>query len=614
MASEHSLLQDAIVYLSAAVICIPLASRLKFGSVLGYLSAGALIGPFGLGLVDDPSATMHFSEFGVVLMLFLIGLELDPKHLWTMRRAVFRGGALQLVVCSVALFAGLALMGLPWQGALVGGIALSLSSTAVAMQTMGERNLTQTTLGRSAFGILLFQDIAAIPLVAVVPLLAGAADGASGESGGYTAALIALGAIVATIAVGRVVVPRVLRVVAGTGLREVFTASTLLLVFGVAQVMNSVGVSMALGAFLAGVVLAGSEYRHALETDIEPFKGLLMGLFFMAVGMSIDFALLMNEPWVTLALVLGFQLLKGVGLGLIAPPLGVATKQRWLFAAVLAQGGEFAFVVFGVARTARLLPGNWDARLTLAVALSMALTPLLLLLESKFSSSKSVERQADEIPDDGAHVIIAGFGRFGQIVGRLLFANGVKATVLDHDPEQIAMLSRFEFRVYYGDASRIDLLHAAGATRADVLVNAIDDQETSLRLVDAVQEHFPKLKIVARARDVGHLYQLRVRGVEVVERETFESALMIGRRTLEALGVGAYEARESADRFRRQNIRAMENIFPHWHDDAKRIAMARSAREELEKQFEADRAELAKNAGHSWHPDQEADDAPTAKG
>jgi glutathione-regulated potassium-efflux system ancillary protein KefC len=305
---------------------------------------------------------------------------------------------------------------------------------------------------------------------------------------------------------------------------------------------------------------------------------------------------------------LGFQLLKGLSLAAIARPVQVAPKQRWLFAALLAQGGEFAFVVFGVARSARLLPGNWDARLTLAVALSMALTPLLLFVERKLLHGKGPEREPDAIPDEGAHVIIAGFGRFGQIVGRLLFANGIKATVLDHDPEQIDLLRRFAFRIYYGDASRIDLLHAAGAARADVLVNAIDDPETNLRLVDAVKEHFPNLKIVARARDVGHYYKLRLRGIEVVERETFEAALVVGRRTLEVLGVGPYEAREYADRFRRQNVSAMERIFPHWHDEAKRIAMARSAREELEKQFEADRAELAKHAGHSWHPEHEPEE------
>ncbi|HEX2731455.1 MAG TPA: monovalent cation:proton antiporter-2 (CPA2) family protein, partial [Polyangiaceae bacterium] len=357
MKGEHSILIDAITYLSAAVICIPVASRLKFGSVLGYLSAGALIGPFGLALVDDPVSTMHFAEFGVVLMLFLIGLELDPKHLWTMRRAVFRGGSLQLLASAGALCLGLLALGLPWQGALVGGAALSLSSTAVAMQTMAERNLTQTTLGRSAFGILLFQDIAAIPLVALVPLLA---EGSDAGSTSYEAALAAVAAIIATVVLGRTLVPRLLRVVAGTGLREVFTAFTLLLVLGVAQLMASVGVSMALGAFLAGVLLAGSEYRHALETDIEPFKGLLMGLFFMAVGMSVDFGLFARSPLLLCALVVGFTALKLVALHLVSSRLGLAKGEPFLFAALLAQGGEFAFVVFGIARAANVIPSDWE--------------------------------------------------------------------------------------------------------------------------------------------------------------------------------------------------------------------------------------------------------------
>lgn len=604
--SGQSMLTDAIVYLGAAVVCVPVASRLKLGSVLGYLAAGCVIGPFGLGVVSDPEATLHFAEIGVVLMLFLIGLELDPKKLWTMRRSVFGGGGLQLFACSAGLIGALIGLALPWQAALVAGLALGLSSTAVAMQTMAEKNLLKTTLGQSSFSVLLFQDIAAIPLLALVPLLA---DSPKGGSSSWIGAAEVLGAIVAVVVIGRFLTRPVLRLIAGTGLREVFTAFTLLLVLGIAVLMASAGVSMALGAFLAGVLLASSEYRHALETDIEPFKGLLMGLFFIAVGMSIDFALLGQKPLVVLGLVLGYQLAKGLLLRLIAGPIGIGARSRWLFAGLLAQGGEFAFVVFGVARSARLLPGDWDALLTLTVALSMALTPVLLIAERRLMRpAQKDEREQDEIQDEGALVILAGFGRFGQIVGRLLFASGVKATVLDHDPEQIEIISRFGFRVYYGDAARIDLLEAAGAGRASVLVNAIDDPETSVRLVDAVREHFPSLKIVARARNVGHYYQLRTRGVEIVERETFESALVIGRHTLQALGVGAYEARERADQFRRKNIRSIEEIIPHWEDEKKRVQMARSAREELERQMEVERAELDRSGGYGWHADVEGAD------
>lgn len=596
--SAQSMLVDAVVYLGAAVVAVPLASRARLGSVLGYLVAGCAIGPFGLGLVEDPEATLHFAEIGVVLMLFLIGLELDPKHLWKLRRAVFGGGSLQLASCSAVFIAALLLLGLPWQGALVAGVAIGLSSTAVAMQTMAERNLLKTDVGNTAFAILLFQDIAAIPLLAIVPLLAAAPSQESG--GGAMGALLVLGSIVAVVVIGRFLTRPILRLIAQTGLREVFTAFTLLLVLGIAGLMASAGVSMALGAFLAGVLLAGSEYRHALETDIAPFKGLLMGLFFIAVGMSIDFGLLATQLGTVVALVLGYQVLKVAALRAIGRGLGVEASSRWLLAALLAQGGEFAFVVFGVARSANLLPGNWDALLTLTVALSMALTPVLLMLERRLRPA-APERAPDAIEETGAHVIIAGFGRFGQIVGRLLFASGVKATVLDLNPNQIDVLKRFDFRVYYGDASRLDLLQAAGAAEAKLLVNAIDDPETSLRLVEAVREHFPHLRILARARNVGHYYELRSRGVEVLTRETFESAVVLGRRALEALGVGAYEARERADQFRRQNIAAIEAILPHWHDEKKRIAMARSARQDLERQMELDRARLDQHVGRGWH-------------
>ncbi|HEX2733669.1 MAG TPA: glutathione-regulated potassium-efflux system protein KefC [Polyangiaceae bacterium] len=615
---SHDFFFQAFVYLAAAVVSVPIAKRLGMGAVLGYLVAGVAIGPFGLALLGtDSQDILHFAEFGVVMMLFVVGLELEPSRLWRLRGALLGLGGLQVLGTAVAVGSAAIVLGITWKPALATGFILAMSSTAIVLQSLTEKGLLKTEAGERSFAVLLFQDIAVIPLLALLPLLAStAAPTASAEHGtawietlpAWSRALATLGAVASIVAGGRWLVRPVFGAIARTRLQELFTAAALLLVVGITLLMTQVGLSPALGTFLAGVVLANSEYRHELETDIEPFKGLLMGLFFMAVGMSIDFGLLRTEPLLTLALVLGFQLLKGLSLAAIARPVQVAPKQRWLFAALLAQGGEFAFVVFGVARSARLLPGNWDARLTLAVALSMALTPLLLFVERKLLHGKGPEREPDAIPDEGAHVIIAGFGRFGQIVGRLLFANGIKATVLDHDPEQIDLLRRFAFRIYYGDASRIDLLHAAGAARADVLVNAIDDPETNLRLVDAVKEHFPNLKIVARARDVGHYYKLRLRGIEVVERETFEAALVVGRRTLEVLGVGPYEAREYADRFRRQNVSAMERIFPHWHDEAKRIAMARSAREELEKQFEADRAELAKHAGHSWHPEHEPEE------
>ncbi|HTV21485.1 MAG TPA: glutathione-regulated potassium-efflux system protein KefC [Polyangiaceae bacterium] len=607
--SETSMLSSTIVYLGAAVVCVPAAKALRLGSVLGYLAAGCVIGPFGLGLIEDPAATLRFAEIGVVLMLFVIGLELDIHHLWTLRRAVFGGGTAQLVAAAVPLGLGALALGLPWQAALVTGLSLGLSSTAVSMQIMGEKNLLPTPVGRTAFAVLLFQDIAAIPLLGLVPFLAQASAGeAPGRASGLDAVAVlkVLGAVVTVVVIGRFLTRPLLRIVARTGQREVFSAFTLLLVLGIAALMASVGISMALGAFLAGVLLAGSEYRHALETDIEPFRGLLMGLFFIAVGMSVDFGLLAREPLMMALIVLGFQLFKGLALAAIARLIGVSSGERWLFAALLAQGGEFAFVVFGVARSARLLPGTWDARLTLAVALSMALTPVLLILHDRWKakSGAQTEREPDAIEDPHAPVIIAGFGRFGQIVGRLLFASGVKATVLDHDPDRIESLRAFGFKVHYGDATRIDLLRAAGADKARLFVLAVDDPDTSVRLVETLKENFPKLPIVSRARDVSHWQRLRALDIAVVERETFESAILVGRRALESLGVRPYEARERADLFRNHNVRTLEEMLPSWEDERERTSRARSAREQLEQQMKQDRADVERQAGRGWHSDE----------
>jgi glutathione-regulated potassium-efflux system ancillary protein KefC len=603
--AEHGFLFDTMIYLAAAVVFVPVAKRLGLGSVLGYLAAGCAIGPFGLRLVRDVQSIMHFAEFGVVLMLFVIGLELDPKRLWSMRRAVFQGGAVQLGVCACAIGLAMLALGLPWRGALVSGFALALSSTAIAVQSMSERNLTAGPLGRTTFAILLFQDIAAIPLIGLVPLLAGEHGP---QSQGFGGVLKVIAAIVIVIFIGRYLTRPALRMVARTELRELFTAFALLLVVGIAQLMSSAGVSMALGAFLAGVLLASSEYRHALETDIEPFRGLLMGLFFIAVGMSIDFGLFARKP-LTVALIFGaFLIVKTLALAAITKPLGLPARQRWLFGALLGQGGEFAFVVFGVAGQARLLPGDWDAVFTLVVALSMAATPILLLVHDWLAGrgSKEQAREYDAIEDQDAPVIMAGFGRYGQIIGRLLFASGVRVTVLDHDPEQVELLRKFDFRVFYGDATRLDLLQQAGAGRARLLVNAIDDVQDSIALVDLVREHFPNLRIVARARNVTHYFELRARGVQQPERETFEGALVTARRALEALGVAPYEAREQADAFRSHNLRMLEQILPDYRDETRRLSAAKAGREELEAQFKRDRTALARQASErGWQAERQ---------
>ena len=597
--SDHGLLFDTMVYLAAAVLFVPLAARFKLGSVLGYLIAGAVIGPYCLRLVRDVESILHFAEFGVVLMLFMIGLELDPKRLWGLRGPVFGGGALQLGVCGALLALGAWAVGLPWQAALVAGLALSLSSTAIAVQTMRERHLLDAPIGRAGFSVLLFQDIAAIPLVALVPMLAGGKT-----EGGLLSVAKVLAAIAFVIVSGRYLTRPLMRIMARTGLREVFTGFSLLLVVAISQLMNAVGVSMALGAFLAGVVLAGSEYRHALETDIEPFKGLLMGLFFIAVGMSINFGLISEHPLLISSLVAGFTLVKGGALSAIAPRLGVPGTQRWLFGALLAQGSEFGFVVFGVASRARLLPGNWDSILTLVVALSMALTPLLLIVSEKVGTQASEVRPDDVIEHHHAPVIIAGFGRVGQIIGRLLFASGTRATVLDHDPDQIEILRKFGFRIFYGDATRLDLLHSAGAAHAKLLVIALDDVNASIKLAEVAQEHFPHLRIIARARNVGHYIKLRQLKIRHIERETFESALRIGRRALEHLGVAPYEARERADLFRLHNVQNLEELLPVFGDEGRRLSMAKAARAQLEAQFSQDIDSLGDHGGE-WHPDED---------
>jgi glutathione-regulated potassium-efflux system ancillary protein KefC len=596
------LLSSALVYLAAATVCVPIAHKLKLGSVLGYLGAGAAIGPYGLRLAGDAEATLHLAEFGVVLMLFAIGLELDPKRLWSLRRPVFAGGGLQLAASALPIF-GLALaLGMRWQAALVVGFALALSSTAVAMQTMNEKGLAAAPVGRTAFAILLFQDIAAIPLLALVPLLAHSADASVGS--GWLAAGKGLGAILSVVLIGRYLTRPILRRLARTGVREVFTAFALLLVFGIALLMASVGVSMALGAFLAGVLLASSEYRHALESDIAPFRGLLMGLFFIAVGMSIDFGLLAERPLAVAGLLFGYQAIKVLSLRLLGRGLGVAKPQRWLLGALLAQGGEFAFVVFGVARSVKVLPGDGEALLTLTVALSMMLTPALLALDSRLSARTKTQPEPEATEEfEEAPVIIAGFGRFGQIVARLLLASDIKPIVLDFDPDQVETLRTFGFEVHFGDATRLDLLQAAHADHARLLIVAIDDVEASLRLVDAVQENFPRLSIIARARNVGHYASLRQRGVTVVERETFEGAVALGRAALVELGIRPFEAHERADIFRRHNVRSLEEILPHWGSAEKRRDMARSSRAQLEEQMRRDFASRKRETdreGNSW--------------
>ncbi|WP_064574620.1 glutathione-regulated potassium-efflux system protein KefC [Cupriavidus gilardii] len=600
--NPHDALRVVLVFLVAAVVAVPLARRFGLGAVLGYLLAGAAIGPWALRVVTDVESILSFSEFGVVLMLFVIGLELAPSKLWALRQTIFGYGALQMAGCALLIGALAAAFGASWQIALVAGLGLALSSTAIALATLGERNLFATPAGKASFGILLFQDIAAIPMIALLPMLT--LDGPQPADGqAWIGAVKAVAVIAAVVVGGRYLVRPALRFIARTGMREMFTAFALLLVVGIAAMMEAVGMSMALGTFLAGVLLADSEYRHALEADIEPFKGLLLGLFFMAVGMSIDFGVMAQQPWQVLGLVAAVVGAKVLVLRLLAPRFEIARGQRLLFALLISQAGEFAFVVFGVARSAGLLPADIAALLVLVVALSMVTTPLLLLAYDQIvapRAGKLRQRADDTIEPQDNPVLIAGFGRFGQIVGRLLYAQGIGVTVLDHDPDQIDFLRQFGFKVFYGDATRMDLLEAAGAAKAKILVVAVDGMDESLALIDRVRQRFPHLRIYARARHVSHVYLLKDRGVELFEREMFEGSLMLGRRVLEGLGLDPAEARAAAMKFRRHNIAAIDRFYPHYTDQKTMVSLARQARDELEEMFRQDREQRRRREEAEW--------------
>jgi len=594
-------LTSSLVFLGAAVVVVPLSKWLGLGSIIGYLAAGLLIGPFGLGLVSDPETILHFAEFGVVLMLFLVGLELEPARLWALRRPIFGWGALQMLLCAAAIAGVAMLAGAPWKWALVGALGLALSSTAIALQVMGERNLLPTTSGQAGFSILLFQDVAAIPILALIPLL-----GVKEEAGGsaWLEAARALGVIVAIVLGGRLLLPRLFRWIAKSRTPEIFTATALLLVVGIAALMQWVGLSMALGAFLGGVLLAESEYKRELETDIEPFKGLLLGLFFIAVGMAVDFDALLAHPGIVFGVLLGFMVLKLVVLWGLARGIGIAWQERPVFVLLLAQGGEFAFVVFQAAAAAQVFNAEVTSVLIGAVALSMLITPLLLVVIDRVVLPRYASKtrtDMDELSDpQDAPVIVAGFGRYGQIVTRLLVANGIQPTVLELDADAIEVLRRFDFSVYYGDATRLDLLRTAGAEKARVLVVAIDDVAQGLKVVDIAREHFPQLKIVARARNVQHYYQLRERGVQHVEREIFDSSLMSARSVLELMGWEPHRARMLAMRFRRHNLDQLEEMWPHRADREKVISMSKAGRQQLEELFAQDRADRQERRREGW--------------
>ena len=601
----------AFVYLSAAVIAAPVATRLGLGSVLGYLIAGIAIGPAVLGLVGSEGAdVMHFAEFGVIVMLFLVGLELQPSKLWALRKPILGLGGLQVLATTAIIGAAAWAMGLTWQTALTVGLILAMSSTAIVLQSLGERGLMKTAAGQSCFSVLLFQDIAVIPILALLPLMATshAADdhGASliADLPGWMQAVAVLAAVAAIILAGRYLMRPLFRMVAASGIREIFVAFALLIVVGITLLMQFVGLSAALGTFLAGVVLAESEYRHELEMDLDPFKGLLLAVFFISVGAGIDFRLLVEQPLTLAGLVLGLILAKLVVLYLLGRlfRMGPADASRFSFS--LAQGGEFAFVLISFAAGLGLLVATQSGLLVAAVALSMALAPLLMILDDKVIqprlSASSPSRAADTIAESEASVIIAGHGRFGMTVGRLLSASGIRAVVLDHDAEQIDALRRFGFKVYYGDASRPDLLEAAGAHAAKILVIAVDDREKINEIAETARKHFPHLTLFARATDRTHAYELLNSGIEHVFREMFDSSVAMGRGVLVALGRHPFEALRAARSFSALDDSLMRRSAAHANDDAALVDFARKGRAEMENVLSGDSAPARHGGDHAW--------------
>jgi glutathione-regulated potassium-efflux system ancillary protein KefC/glutathione-regulated potassium-efflux system protein KefB len=577
------MLDIAVIYLAAALIAVPLAKRLGLGSVLGYLLAGILIGPFILRLVDDQTDVMHFAEFGVVMMLFLVGLELQPSRLWKLRHAVAGLGGLQVALTTFAIFCVcIFVFALRWQTSLAIGLMLALSSTAIVIQTLNEKGWIKLQAGENSFAVLLFQDIAVIPILALVPLLVFAApqDIQSEESHAnliahlptYIQTVISCGVIVAIILAGKYLVSPVFRRIIETRLNELFTVFSLFLVIVIAVIMQKIGLSPALGTFLAGVVLAESEFRHEFEANIAPFKGLLLGLFFITVGASIDFGLFAHEYKLVVALVAGLIFVKAAILYLLAILFRFQKKQRLLFAFALAQGGEFAFVLLSLTSSLQILSPELTKMITLVVAISMLLAPILLMFYERVidkEDTEVTEKAFDKAEDIEAakNVIIVGYGRFGQIIGRLLTAQGYHLSILDHDSSHINLLKRFGNKVFYGDGSRLDLLEAAGAREAELLVIAIDDGDKIIDIIKLARKHFPNLQLVCRSTERRHAFELIKMGVSHFRRETFHSALKLGIDSLMLLGRSQEDAESAGKIFMEHDIETLRVLADVWGDD-----------------------------------------------
>ncbi|SHO54798.1 glutathione-regulated potassium-efflux system protein KefB [Vibrio quintilis] len=594
-------LQSSAVFLSAAAIAVPIAQRAGLGSVLGYLLAGIAIGPWGMGLIRDVDAILHFAEFGVVMLLFLIGLELNPAKLWRMKAPILGLGGAQVVVTSAILAGLIHLSGIAWQASLVIGMGLALSSTAIALRVIEEQKLDKSETGQSGFAVLLFQDIAVIPMLAVLPVLAG------NSAGEWIDVMWMLSGMLGLLIGGRLLLSPLFRFIVMSRVRELFTVAALLLVIGIALIMQKLGLSMALGTFLAGVLLAESEFRHELEVSIEPFKGLLLGLFFIAVGMAVDLGLLFEQPLTIIAAVVALVSIKGFILYLLARLFGTRAKARSSMAAILSQGGEFAFVIFTAAETKGILQPELTSFLLVVVSLSMVTTPLLLLVQKKWFERRlnvGNDEPVEDVENHDPRVIIAGFGRFGQIVGRLMYANKIKVTILESDASQIKVLRKYGYQVFYGDASNLELLRAAGADTAEAIVICTDVPDEVMKIVSLCQQFFPNLRILARARSRIEAYQLLNHGIENYSRETFLGALDLGRQVLVELGVHPYQAKRAESHFRKLDNVMLKELLPLHNEDQQLSIRAREARKDLEEIFgrEMDRDRQARDF---WEKEQD---------
>ncbi|MFK8048436.1 MAG: monovalent cation:proton antiporter-2 (CPA2) family protein [Halioglobus sp.] len=584
---ESHLMQNALFYLAAGVIAVPLFRKLGLGAILGYLAAGVVLGPSGIGAVSDPLHVLHFAELGVIMLLFLIGLELAPDKLWRMRGQIGLTGGSQLLFSALLISLVLLLLSVPTATAIILGLTLGLSSTAFAIQLMAEQKVLASPLGRKGFAILLLQDLAVIPVLLLVEFLAPVADGSSAETIPWWLGALA---VIAVLVAGRFLMNPFLKIIATAGSRETMTAAALLIVLSVALLMQAVGLSMGLGAFVAGIVLANSSFRHQLETDIEPFKGLLLGLFFIAVGMTMNLQLLLEKPLLLVGFALLLMAAKTLVITVILRLQKTSAKQSVQLGLMLSQGGEFAFVVVALAGTLGMLEPGLAEQVVLVVGLSMALTSPLVSLQQRFwPNPEESERDYDTERDEAEpEVIIAGFGRFGQIVGRLLTASGVPFTALDKDASHIEFVKRFGNRIFFGDATRMDLLQSAGIEHARLLVLAVDDPDEALAIATMAKESCPKLKIIARAHNRMHSYQLIALGVDDVLRETFGSSLEAASMSLMHLGYTEGQALERMKIFRRHDEEMVEEAAQHKDDVDKLLALSHAGKEELERLFSQD--------------------------